>query len=62
MDWIKENQHRFNFKTLFVIEDNTDYKAYKKLIDELLSPEGYTDTSGTYHMKRNDNGMYQILI
>ncbi len=59
--WLEKNEDLYNFKTLYIIENNRNFEEYKTLIDSLLSKKGYTDSSGTYHMIRNEiDGMYMI--
>lgn len=60
VDDVLNNMDEYNYKPILVIEDNRDFKVYKQYIDKLLSKKGYTDESGTYHMIRNEDGMYMI--
>lgn len=60
VDKVYENMDLYNYKPFLIIEDSRDIKVYKKYIDKLLSKRGYKDESGSYHMKRREDGTYYI--
>ncbi len=60
VDKVYENIDSYNYKPILVIDDSRDIKVYKKYIDKLLSKRGYKDESGSYHMKRREDGTYYI--
>lgn len=54
----------FNFKPIIIIENNTDFKKYKRIIDELLSSKGHTpkNSKETFKAKRNKTDGFYYLI
>lgn len=60
--YINDHIDEFNYKTICVF-DNSDFKVYKKYIDELLSNNGFTNSMGTFHMYKDEvsnDGLYMI--
>ena len=64
-DWILKNQHKYIVEPLIIVENNQDFESYKKIMDDLLSFEGYKtfDSKNSskiiYHrLYRSGDGMY----
>jgi hypothetical protein len=66
-DWLNKHIDEYMFKPFFIFEHNPEDSDMKNLHDyvyklkTLLSPSGFTDASGTYHMTvHKDEGFYMI--
>lgn len=60
-DWIINNQDKFNYKLVTILEDNVEFKDYKNLIDDLLSKKGHKFGDETYRMTRSEvDGIYYL--
>ena len=60
---IYDNIETFNFKPIIIIENNTDFKEYKRIFDELLSAKGHLPENGKERIKiKRDktDGFYYI--
>jgi hypothetical protein len=59
--WMKKNLKEFNYKPFMIFDETVTSEEYKSIFDKLLSPEGFTNEDGTFHVTVNKiDGTYVL--
>jgi hypothetical protein len=59
--WLENHLEDFNYKPFMIFNETVSSETYKSIFDKLLSPEGFTNNDGNFHITVNKiDGTYVL--